>query len=109
MWNLSTYYCECNKACKTDKYLDIENCSCRKRQFGKLVIACEDEILNTTETLLDDKKYTCEKRNCLIHIISLVITCTLLLTVISTGCYYYYTRYCKKQNIHHHITTPTIN
>ena len=97
MWNPSACYCKCNKPCNIDKYFDIKNCSCKKHHFGKLVLACEDEILNTTETLLDDKKVTCEKSNCLIHIISLVIISTLLLTVVSTGCCYYYTKYWKKQ------------
>ena len=57
--------CDCgsNKACKTDEYLDIKNCSCKKCLFGKLALACEDEILNITETSLNDKKVTCEKDN----------------------------------------------
>ena len=56
MWNPSTYGCECNKACKTDEYLDIKNCTCEKRLIGKLVLECDDEILNTNESSLDDKK-----------------------------------------------------
>ena len=47
--------CECNNPCKIDKYLDIKNCSCKKRLFGRLGLTCEDEIY-TTETSLDDKK-----------------------------------------------------
>ena len=47
---------ECNKACKIDEYLDIKDFSCEKRLFGKLVLACKDEILNTTEISLDNKK-----------------------------------------------------
>ena len=35
--------------------------------FGKLVLACEDEIVNKTKASLDDKKVTCGKSNCLIH------------------------------------------
>ena len=75
MWNPSTCDCECNKACKIDEYLNIKNCSCEKRLFGKLVLACEDEKLNTAETSFDDKKVTYEKSNCLIHSISLAIIC----------------------------------
>ena len=56
MWNPSTCDCECSKACIIDEYLDITNCSCEKRLFGKLVLACEDGILNTTETSLDNEK-----------------------------------------------------
>ena len=42
--------CEYNKACKINEYLDIKNCLRKKRLFGKLVLACEDKILNTTES-----------------------------------------------------------
>ena len=92
MWNPSTCDCECNKANKIDEYLDIKNCSCEKRLIGKLVLGCEDEILNTTETSPDDKKVTCEKSNCLIQTILLVNICLSLVIVISISCYYYYTR-----------------
>ena len=37
MWNSSICDCECNKACKIGEYLDIKNCLCKKRFFGKLV------------------------------------------------------------------------
>ena len=44
--NPSTCDCECNMACKIDKYLDIKNFSCKKCVIGKLVLECEDEINN---------------------------------------------------------------
>ena len=78
MWNTSTCHCECNKACKIDEYLDIKNCSCEKRLIGKLVLEYEDEILNTTEILLNDKKVACAKSYCPIHTISFVVICLLL-------------------------------
>ena len=43
------------------KLTNMNNCSCEKRLIGKLVLECEDEILNTTETSLDDKKETYKK------------------------------------------------
>ena len=46
----NTYDCKCNKAFKIYEYLYIENCSCRKHVLYKLVITCEDETLNTTES-----------------------------------------------------------
>ena len=42
--NPSACDCECNKACKFGEYSDIKNCSYEKRLFGKLVLACEDEV-----------------------------------------------------------------
>ena len=90
-------YRKCNEAFKTDKYLDIKSFSCKKCLFGKLVLACEDEIFNTTETSVDNKKSTYEGGNCLIHTISLIIICLLslflaCLLVVITSCYscYYF-------------------
>ena len=94
--NPSTCNCECNKACKTGEYLDFKNCSCEKRLIDNLVLECEDEILNST----NDKKVRCRKNNCLIHTVSLVVICTLLLVVVFIGCYYYYIRdWIKKKHV----------
>ena len=49
MCNFSTCDCECNKACEIGKYLHTKSCSCEKLLIGKLVLECEDEMLNTTE------------------------------------------------------------
>ena len=57
--------------------------------FDKLALECEDEILNTTETLHDNKAAICGS-NCHFQTISLVIICTLLLASVSIGCYYSY-------------------
>ena len=48
MWNTSMWNFECIKVCKIDEYLDIQDWSCKKRLFAKLVAAIEDEILTTT-------------------------------------------------------------
>ena len=95
-WNPSTCDCKGNKACKTGEYLDIKNCSCKKRLIGKLVLSCECEVLNATETILDNK-IAIRENNCLMCTMSLVITCTLLLVVVPIVCHYYYTRYWKNQ------------
>ena len=73
MWNPSTCDCVCNKACKIDQQLDTKRCSREKRLIGKLLLACEDEILNTTETSFDAKHVTCEKSNCFIQTISMIL------------------------------------
>ena len=91
MWNHSTYDCECNKARKIDKYLDTKNCSCEKRLIRKLVLECEDEMLNTIKISLVEIKKTCKKNSCPIHKISLVIMCLLLVAVVSIGWYFFYT------------------
>ena len=57
-------------------------------------------MLNTNAASLYDKIETCEKSNCLIHTISLVIIYLLLLAVVSIGCCYYYTRdWIKKEHM----------
>ena len=47
---------------KLTNILDIKNYLCKNRLFGKLVLSCEDEILNTTETSLNDKKVNVWKK-----------------------------------------------
>ena len=39
----------------------------KKHLTGKLVLEWEDEILNITEILLNDKKVACAKSNCIFH------------------------------------------
>ena len=41
----------------------------KKCVFSKLVLACMDEIFNTSNTSVVDKKATYEKNNCLIYAI----------------------------------------
>ena len=69
----------------------------KKRLIGKLVLESEDEITNTTGTLLNYKKIACAKRICLIHTVSLVMILLLLLAVICVSCYFCCTKYESKQ------------
>ena len=73
---------ECGKASKFDEYLDIESWLCKKCLFAKLILTCEDEILNIMETSFVDKRVTCEKDNCLIYTVSWIIICLLLLLLL---------------------------
>ena len=100
MLNPSRWNCECNKACKIEEDLDTNNCSCEKCLVSKLALECEDEILNRTETLLNDKKVTYAKSNCLIRTTSLVIICLCLLVVICVSCYFYQRKYRSKKPFH---------
>ena len=84
MWKSTTCDWQCNKVCEIDEYLDIKNVSSKKHLFFKLVLKCEDEILNTSETLLNNEKVTFEKSIFFILTISLIIICFLLLFVIFT-------------------------
>ena len=62
----------------------------QKRLFGKLVLACEDEIFNATKTSINNKKVS--QNNGLIHTISLAIILLLSLLVVFVNCYNYYTK-----------------
>ena len=62
----------------------------QKRLFGKLVLACEDEIFNTTKTSINNKKVS--QNNGLIHTISLAIILLLSLLVVFVNFYNYYTK-----------------
>ena len=61
----------------------MRNCSYEKRLIGKFVLQCEDEMLNRTDTSVDDNKEACEKYNVFIHTILLIIICFWLLVVVS--------------------------
>ena len=75
------------------EYSDYDNCKCRKRLIDKLVLGCEDEILNAIPNTTNTISIT-GKNNCLIYIILLIIMCLILLAIVSVSCYYYYyTRY----------------
>ena len=57
IWNPSTCECECDKSCDVGEYLDYVNCKCRKRLIDQLALECENELLNTTDTIwIADKK-----------------------------------------------------
>ena len=58
--------CECSKAFRIDEYLNTKICLWEKCLIGKLVSTCENEILNTIETSVDNKKVTCEDNSRLI-------------------------------------------
>ena len=42
IWNPSNCECECDKSCDIGKYLDYENCKCRKKLVDKLVEECTE-------------------------------------------------------------------
>ena len=46
IWNPDICDCECDRSCGVGEYLDYANCKCRKRLIDKLVLDCEDEVLN---------------------------------------------------------------
>ena len=85
------------KHVKIGEYLDVKGSSCEKWLIRKLVLQYENEILNATETSLDDKTVTYAKNNCLILKISLGVVYLLLIVVICVTCYFCYKNHRSKQ------------
>ena len=58
--NPSNCECDCDKSCDVGKYLDYENCKCRKRLVHKLVGECNANIdeAKLTEIALFEHKMT---------------------------------------------------
>ena len=44
IWNPSNCECECDKSCDIGKYLNHENCKCRKKLVNKLVEECIENV-----------------------------------------------------------------
>ena len=42
--NPSNCECECEKSCDTGKYLDYENCKCRKKLVDRMVEECTENV-----------------------------------------------------------------
>ena len=108
MWYTSTLHCECNKVCESDEYLIIKNCSWAKPLIDKVLLTYGNEILNTAKASLDDKSVTCKISNCLIHTISLVIICLLILVAVFISCFFIIQNIDQNKNIYYHFTKPTI-
>ena len=68
MQNPSTCDCNITRHVKLTNIWEIKTCSCKNRLIGKLVLEYEDEILNTTENSLANKKVLCKKVMALITI-----------------------------------------
>ena len=44
IWNPSNFECECDESCDIGKYLDYNNCKCRKKLVDKLVEECSENV-----------------------------------------------------------------
>ena len=78
----------------------------KKLFFSELVLACDNEILNTIEVVaksLRRAESIAYKNNHPTHTISLVMICLLLLVVISISCYYFSTKHCLEINVYYHF------
>ena len=44
IWNPSNCECECDKSCDINKYLNYENCKCRKKLVHRIVEECTETV-----------------------------------------------------------------
>ena len=82
MWNPSTCRSKCNKYCGTGKYLDYDNCVCRKKLIDYLI----EECTSIASIDLIEKKESSRINIYLILFIIFLVVCVLIIV----GLIYYY-------------------
>ena len=82
IWNPSNCECECDKSYHVRKYLDDENCGCRKKLVDKLVKECFEDVdgneMIYNETLNDYGKVC---NSCIIYIVLFVIAFVIIIGI----------------------------
>ena len=91
IWNSNSCECECDKSCGIGKYLEYENCKCRKKLIDKLVEECTEtnnEVRLVKITLAENENK--HKRS----------SCTLFSIVftikVGIGTYFVYNKYMNR-------------
>ena len=93
-WNPSNCGCECDKSCDVGKYLDYENCKCRKRLVDKLL---EEYNENIDQAKLTEIALFEHKNKCLCsYTIFIVLTVIVLTVSIGVGAYFVYHKYISR-------------
>ena len=90
IWNPSNCECECDKVCDVGKYLDYENCKCRKKLVPPLIEECTktvEQVKLAKITLAgNENSYKCS--SCNVYIV-LVVVFFIICTGISSYFVYY--------------------
>ena len=98
IWHPSNCECEYDKSCDIGKYLDYENCKCRKKLVDKLVKECTEnveEVKMAKITLAEDEnKHKCS--SCMLYIVLFSIIFTINIGIGSYFIYYKYMNHVKK-------------
>ena len=77
IWNLSNCECECDKNYHIGKYLDCENCKCRKKLADKLIDECTEtieEVKLANITVFENEN---EYGSCKVYIVFMIVVFTL--------------------------------
>ena len=96
VWNLSNCESESDKSCDVGKYLDYENCKCRKKLVEKLAVDCTENI--------DEVKIASEnedKNKCSSYTLYIVLPSIIFRFSIGIGIYFVYYKYMNrnKENV----------
>ena len=85
-WNPSNFECEWDKSYDVGKYLDYENCKCRKSLIDKLVGECIENI-DGNEIIYND--YGNISNSCKLYIVLFVIAFLILIGISSAFIYFH--------------------
>ena len=79
IWNPSNCECECDKSSDIGKYLDYQNCKCRKRLVDKLAEECCENIDENkmTNLTLNNVCGSCKRSFCIIYIVLFLVFLTI--------------------------------
>ena len=98
IWNPSNCECECDKAYDVGKYLDYENCKCRKKLVDKLVDECAETVeevkLAKITLAKNENKYKCN--SCTLYIVLFLILFTINVGI---GAYFVYFHWYLKKDV----------
>ena len=87
--NPSNCECECDMSCDIGKYLDYENCQCRKRLLDKFVDDCDENI--------DEVKIVSESKNKFNSCILYIVLFSIFFTInVGIGGYFVYYKYMNR-------------
>ena len=98
-WSPSNCECECDKSCDFGKYLDYENCKCRKILVDKLVEECNENI---DEAKLTEIALFEHKNECACYYTVFIVLGVIVLTIcIGISTYFVYYEYMNrnKENV----------
>ena len=99
IWNPSNCECECDKACDIGKYLDYENCECRKKLIDQLVNECTETIeeVKLAKITLAENESENKYCSCTVYIVLVMVVFTIFTGI--TICFANYNWALIKNNV----------
>ena len=100
IWNPSNCECQCDKGCDVGKYIDYENCKCKKKLVDELIEECTENIEETRliETSAENE-HKCS--SCIVYKVLFWILFIFLIIRVEIGIYFAYYKYLShnKENV----------